>query len=169
MKFAVFSEQLIQQYAPTIEEPHIIVSIRSPGQPRALYNPPTDDGDDNPAVQALPRASKACRGVLFIDFFDIDKPVKHDKYGELRPISDRQADRIAKFVHNHIDDVELVVCQCEAGISRSAGIASGLSAVINGDNSEFHKRHYRPNIAAKVAIQKAYAKLLNTSDLPHPE
>ena len=160
MRFAVFSEQLIQRFAPTIEEPHVIISIRSPGQPRALYNPPTDDGDENPAIQALPRASESCKGVLFIDFFDVDKPTDHEKYGTLNPISKKQAEFIAKFVHDHIDKIELVVCQCEAGISRSAGIASGLSAAINGDNKQFHENHYRPNIAVKVAMQRAYSELV---------
>ncbi len=166
MRFAVFSEQLIQQHAPTIEEPHIIISIRAPGQPRALYNPPTDDGNENPAIQALPRASASCKSVLFIDFFDVDKPTEHDHYGTLRPISEKQAEFIAKFVHSHIDDIELVVCQCEAGISRSAGLASGLSAIINGDNKQFHTHHYRPNVAVKLAIQKAYADLLSPDPQP---
>ena len=80
MKFAVFSEQLIQHHAPAIEDPHIIISIRSPGQPRALYDPQEDDNNENPAIQALPRVNESCRGILFIDFFDVDKSIYFLKY-----------------------------------------------------------------------------------------
>ena len=65
------------------------------------------------------------------------------------------AKKIVKFVKKYLNDVELIVCQCEAGISRSAGIAAGLAKCIDGDDDYFFKR-YLPNSLVYSMIRKEW-------------
>ena len=54
------------------------------------------------------------------------------------------AQTILDFVQAHRQEVKLIVCQCEAGISRSAAIAAALSRVVQGED-HFFFAHYAPN------------------------
>ena len=74
----------------------------------------------------------------------------HDK-GVRRPVAEgkivmtpEDAQIILNFVQAHRQDVKLIVCQCEAGISRSAAIAAALSRVVQSED-HFFFAHYAPN------------------------
>lgn len=65
----------------------------------------------------------------------------------------------------HLDDSELVVvCHCEAGISRSAGVAGALAKHFNGDDSKFFKSPYLPN----RLVYRTLLNLLNGQENPIP-
>ncbi len=74
----------------------------------------------------------------------------HDK-GTRRPLAEgkvvmtpKDAQTILDFVQAHRQEIKLIVCQCEAGISRSAAIAAALSRIIQGED-HFFFAHYAPN------------------------
>ena len=71
--------------------------------------------------------------------------------------SELHARRIIRFVKKHLDKIELVIVQCDAGISRSPGVAAALSKCINGDDSYFFKR-YLPNSLVYAMIMKEWNK-----------
>lgn len=61
-------------------------------------------------------------------------------------IQEWQANEIVDFVSNVKDQVEEILIQCEAGQSRSAGVAAALMLWLNGTNDEIMKdNYYYPN------------------------
>lgn len=74
----------------------------------------------------------------------------HDK-GTRRPLApgkvvmtSEDARTVIAFVQAHLDEGQLIVCQCEGGISRSAAIAAALSRILQGED-RFFFQHYAPN------------------------
>lgn len=62
------------------------------------------------------------------------------------PISDEQAREIVLFVKNLPPAIELLVCQCHAGISRSSGTAAAISKFLGLDDSWiFNNPNFSPN------------------------
>ena len=116
---------------------HIIVSIRSPGAPLAM----------------LPK-SKHCLGVLRQAFYDVEQPcaIVRPRKRVIHPISPRQAAEAAAFILRFLPRVECVVFQCEAGISRSAGMASALSLYLRGDESAINFHRHMPNTTVKTLM-----------------
>ena len=52
------------------------------------------------------------------------------------------------------DDIETIIVNCEAGISRSAGVAAALANIINEDDSRYFKE-YLPNMLVYRKILEA--------------
>ncbi len=77
--------------------------------------------------------------VLRLKFHDVDTP------GAGRVlISAEDARSIVAFARQHLETAQVIVCQCEAGMSRSAGIAAALSKWLQDEDMAFF-RHYLPN------------------------
>jgi predicted protein tyrosine phosphatase len=131
MKIIVLSEREIQDFKTDLT--HVVISIRSNGAKQV----------ELPYVESR-------IGTLFFEFHDLDEPI-----GDLELFSKEQAETILLFVEGLKDIVDLVVCQCEAGISRSAGVASALSFIYNGDDSYFF-RNYLPNRRVYRLILETY-------------
>ena len=85
------------------------------------------------------------KDVLFLKFYDLDKPLGNDKYDRFL-FTGKQANQIIDFVQEY-KDVGLIIIHCDAGVSRSAGVAAALSKIINGSDFEFFNSGlYRPNM-----------------------
>jgi len=121
MKFLVIPEREIKSY--NVKDIHIIISITAPKTNKAV-------------IPFRPN----CLDILYLEFYDLDK-----KYKDYKLISSLDAEKTWKFVTTYKDKISLIICQCEAGISRSAGIAAALSKALNGEDEYFFK-HYLPNM-----------------------
>ncbi len=101
----------------SIDVPFVIVSIVSPEYPE--YD--------------IPYNSK-CKDILYLRFHDTDneKNVKGSIYEveELKVISDNDIKQLLEFADKHKDITDWIV-NCEAGMSRSAGVAMALSEIMN--------------------------------------
>ena len=76
---------------------------------------------------------------------------------ELNLFSDEQAEEIAVFVKSILGRAELLICQCEYGQSRSAGIAAAVKQFLDKDGIEiFADDRYFPN---KLVYRKVLAAL----------
>lgn len=64
------------------------------------------------------------RAVLRLTFWDVADPNQADVF------THEMADQILDFVNAHRDEVDAFVVHCEAGISRSAGVAEALSEAL---------------------------------------
>ena len=104
------------------DRPHLVVSISEPRAPEARY-------PDSPHRL----------GILRLRFHDAAVPLP-----DRTLITPEEARSIVEFVEQQRAEARLVVCQCEGGISRSAGVAAALSKWLNGDNAAFFL-HYQPN------------------------
>lgn len=78
-------------------------------------------------------SSPFLKGKLELVFSDTDKP-----YPGIPFFDSEKAQKAIDFVEENLkkDPNLLVVCQCEAGRSRSAGLASGLAIVFNRHDIE---------------------------------
>lgn len=95
---------------------------------------------------------------LYLSFYDLDKPIG-DGY---KLIGTTEAIAIAKFVDCWLwSDEELLVVQCEAGISRSAAVAAAiLKRYTDDDSGVFSGNLYLPN-------RLVYSTVLNALTLEY--
>lgn len=131
---------------------NIVISITDPDGPEADIPPcPTT------------------KAILRLQFWDIIDPsiyqTEPDKTKFARVFDDGDALRICKFVRKHMDEVDLIVCQCEAGISRSAGVASALARQINQDDAEFFRGKFHPNPRVRKFVNHVWRRLENAKDI----
>lgn len=147
MQFLVFSRDRIESF--TLDKPHIIISITEP----------------NSEFPSIP-ASENCLGILRLKFHDLNNEAREyiekeyptsPKAKSLVFFNEEQARQIVDFVKAHLDLVEVIVCQCDAGISRSAGTAAALSKYITGSD-EFYFKHYLPNSLVYSTILNEFYK-----------
>lgn len=120
----------------TLRVPYAVISITTPGE-----------GDANIAP------SDNCRGILRLSFFDIRATECHAEWQTFMP---NHAKSIWLFVGEHWDNIEELVIHCDAGQSRSPGVAAALDKVLNGDDSRWW-RGYRFNYLV-------YETLLNEAE-----
>jgi predicted protein tyrosine phosphatase len=120
MRFLVLNRARVARVKPNV--PYVVISITDP------------DAPDADVVESPLRM-----GLLRLKFYDLD-----DRYAGLEGPEPEHADRIVRFVREHLLRADLIVTQCEAGISRSSGVAAALSRWLNGHDEEFFER-YIPN------------------------
>lgn len=112
------------------DKPHIVISIKTPGANKADIKP-----------------NFACLDKLFLEFQDIDL-AKCDKYidcPELHPFNKKQAVEIIEFINFHLENIEGLIVNCEAGVSRSPAIAAAIALLLGQDNQIYFKK-YLPNM-----------------------
>ena len=121
------ARKVLEKNINNFDVPTIIISIRSIGDtpPKKLYlhsNPQIKDF----TTLAFDDVTAYCQGYC--------------------PIDERQARKIAKFVMRYKDSVEQIVVHCDAGISRSAGVAAAIAKYLNNDDNKFFMAPYTPNM-----------------------
>lgn len=129
-KFIVYSRTAVQVVAMPLV-PHVIVSISTPG--------------DMPAEIGT---NFWTRRLVQLQFHDLDDYVMQhveikDQY-EGQCFNKQHAREILEAVAD-CPDAEVLVVHCDAGLSRSPGVAAALSKILVGDDSGFFYR-YHPNM-----------------------
>lgn len=112
------------------DEPFAIISITDPQNRHRVL--PSD---------------RNCTGVLRLAFSDVEARAAalHITSPYWTAFTQETGRQIAEFVCEQIGaGTRLIVAQCDAGMSRSAGVASALSQFYNHDEA-FFIVHYRPN------------------------
>ena len=98
-------------------------------------------------------------GDVFIDELD-DNPSAEDKLKiekKYHMFSDEQAIQIAEFVNEVWDNVDVIICQCEHGQSRSAAVAAAITQFKYQNGIEiFADDRYYPN---KFVYRKSFNAL----------
>lgn len=143
MKILVFNEESIPK--AILSESHIVISIQDPS-----YD-----------FVKLPKL-KSRKSWLGLKFHDIDDRFWKDvnkscKEHNLVPFTSYHAKSILNFVNEWKNEVDTVLVNCVAGISRSAGVAGALSKIFNG-NDEYYFKHYCPNQYVYRLILNEYYK-----------
>ena len=148
MNFKVLSCQEIEDKRYLLKEKHILISVS---------DPKSSDG------QATPFPSSKRLATLYLIFHDWDGEHLRRFATDLKDDADKMvffsadmARKILNFVREYENKVGLIVCQCEAGIRRSAGIAAGLAKILNGNDNYFFK-HYIPNSLVYSQIIRAWS------------
>jgi predicted protein tyrosine phosphatase len=147
MKIIVLSKFEIEN--TELNPSHIVISI-------------TDDEKYFPDI-----SEKNCLGILKIAVWDTEdgkryKSIHHFDASEVpgdKIFNMDHARNILEFVFKHLQETEVIVCQCDLGLSRSAGTAAALSRILNGDDEEFWDPSYIPNKLVYRTILGEYRKM----------
>lgn len=99
-------------------------------------------------------------GILRLQFADADRPGSIDVYGKITNLADMMSDddarKIAAFVKAHEEND--IIVHCDAGISRSSGVAAALLKHRCGDDSAIFKGGYCPNMwCYRKTLEALYA------------
>ena len=144
MEFFVYSRPAIEK-GPAHDVPHVVISITTTAGERAR----------------IPECAE-CRGILRLAFPDADSVV--DGYSKSDLFAASHADQVWDFILGHRDAISRVVLHCDAGMSRSPGVAAALAKVLVGDDSVFFKR-YRPNMRVyRTLLERYYGRSDDTAD-----
>lgn len=121
LAFRVLSRHLIG--VEDNNEPYFVVSI-----------------SDKKEMPCKIRDSHNRKAVLRVSFYDTETTK-----GTKPSLAPKAAKEIADFVDEQLNNgIKLCVINCEMGMSRSAGVAAGISKAVNGEDELFYQ-FYRPN------------------------
>ena len=145
MKILVMGRKSAEQFKST--ENYVMISITSP------YSP-----------QANIELKEPLMGILRLSFHDWNEKEKEivEKTNSIESkkmiyFNKEMAQEILLFVMCYIKYVDLIVVHCEAGISRSAGVAGAIAKCFCGDDSYYFK-HYIPNTLVYKTIVETWNK-----------
>lgn len=125
MKILVMSRDEIEKKYLSFSIPTAIISIR-------CFNDKTI-----PKIELTDFISK----ILFLRFDDLEATDRYKTF-----MSYKDAEAISDFVESIKDEVEQIIVQCDAGISRSAGVAAAIGKYLNDDDMFiFGCPRYAPN------------------------
>lgn len=133
LRIQVMSKAAVERYA--CSSPHIVISIRTPEAPQARF-------PENPNR----------KGVLKLDFHDFTGEESNLRGDLLDLFSVSHALRIKEFVTQH-PGIKTIICHCEGGMSRSAGVAAALSRHFNGDDRFYFKKYYPNKLVYKTLLE----------------
>jgi predicted protein tyrosine phosphatase len=134
----VLSQEMVEHYE--CDEPHVLISICSPGSDGAVL-------PENP--NRLETLRLCFHDIVADDFLRAgidpeDLGLQFLRRYNVEPtfFSEENANAIAELLDRHPG--KHVIVNCEAGISRSAGVAAAIAFAKTGDD-EFYFRNYFPN------------------------
>ena len=133
----VLSRQGVEEFYT--DRPYILISIRDPQSKPA--NVPK-----NP--------NEVARLDLEFSDWDLDRFPALKGQGELKAFVKEDADSILTLIRLTLPYINLLVVNCEAGISRSAGTAAAVAKIL-GQKDDIYFKNYIPN-------RYIYKLLLNT-------
>lgn len=126
MEFIVVSRKRIEA-GVGLSVPHLIVSIRDPGDPP-------------PSIPPNPQ----CRGILALEFHDAEPSRGYRVSLDRQLFTLKQAEQVWSFIRQHTANITATIIHCEKGLSRSPAIAAALCKVMGGDEQVFFEQ-YEPN------------------------
>ena len=153
VEFFVYSMWAIVAVPPH-EEPHVIISIRTPG-----------------AEPVAVRRGYKTRAILFMAFPDLDEnyralPPSAKRYNDGELFTPAQAKEILSFVNRHKDEIQSIIVQCEGGMSRSAGVAAALSKIMNDDDARFFKGKTPNMLVYSTILREAFGPIAEGEEDP---
>lgn len=103
------------------------------------------------------------KGIIKFNFDDLDTrhiPILQKKSNEgtaslMILFNVEDAKQILSFVNENINQIEAIICHCDAGISRSAAMAASLSKILTNMDDYFFK-NYIPNMLVYTTILNEY-------------
>ena len=154
MDFDVYSRQMVELVRPPMV-PHAFISIRTPGDPNVVKLP----------------INHHTKGVLHLKFHDLDVVPQEaldrgylDGVNPAELFTDEMAQQVVQFMQPLKDQIDLLVAHCDAGWSRSPGVAAAIARTFYGlDDSHFFKR-YTPNRRVYRNILNAYLDLIGSPE-----
>lgn len=82
--------------------------------------------------------------ILYLAFHDAEPTDDPSLPANIQLMTADHARQIWDFVQRHIEDIDVVVCHCEQGMSRSPAVAAALAEFL-GQSSERFYLEFQPN------------------------
>lgn len=167
MKFLVLSRQAMEEFKS--DESHVIISITDPNSEKVkIISKPFDilslqfHDIDKPLVKR--EDCKRCKGTGYMEeFMNINDGHCYSctTMIDIKLFTDKNAQEILHFINYYHNKacarINFIIVHCEAGISRSAGVAGVLSLIYNGSD-EYYFKHYIPNMLVYRFILNVYMR-----------
>jgi predicted protein tyrosine phosphatase len=118
---------------------YALISVRDPKSRKVRY-----------------RKTSGLVDVIELTFHDSDPSAGLGHPEKIRHMTKGDADKIAKFVLQHHDQVDAIVVHCEQGMSRSPAIAAAIAEHLRQDMS-IYDRDYQPNSHVRSLLLEALA------------
>ncbi|MFB6075507.1 MAG: hypothetical protein ABEK17_00015 [Candidatus Aenigmatarchaeota archaeon] len=145
MDVLVCSRHNISKISPSV--PYAVISIVEPNNSYALFN----------------LENNLLKNYIFLRYADEDNYQDAKFYGREKFLfSDEQAQLVVNFVNNTKDEVELIVCQCDGGVSRSSATAAAILVYLHGSKADeqiFKSPQYVPNMYVYRKLLNAFFKM----------
>ncbi len=127
----------------TINLPHIMISING------------TTGTDSTSANIPDNINR--KDLLQIRFDDIDvrhtETIKNEGL-ELIFFSEDHARNILNFVEKNVENINLIVVHCFAGVCRSVAVASALSKIINNEDDKIFRSGVPNMLVYKTILEK---------------
>jgi predicted protein tyrosine phosphatase len=123
-------ENITDHYPNFIGDDSILISIGNPGQS-------TGDVDES-----------LFGDVLYLHFHDADPNADHGTTAGMKLLDNGQVKSVINFIQDH--DPNTLFVQCQAGQSRSCGMAYALHQHFNGGDLKDNWQNYNRFVAEKV-------------------
>lgn len=122
--FLVLGREEIKNFEPNVKS--ILISVTDPE-----------------SIEAELIESKNLINILRLKFHDIGKTKKfgNEHISDL-PMSIEDANKIWNFIIENFSKPQLIICQCEQGVSRSAAIAAAISRVLQNEDQYFFENFW---------------------------
>jgi len=158
MKFYVYSRQAIEA-VPAMTDRHLIISIRTPGDPRPVRL----------------RTNECTRGVLHLQFHDLDRIPEdhipllgsgvpaHLVVDETTLFNEGHAKQMLDFVRRYKDDVGAILVHCDAGWSRSPAVAAAVGKVLFQQDDAMWFKTKTPNMRVYRTILNVHQAQLDAA------
>ena len=143
MEFLITNRFVVENRFPRTGGPLGLISIR--------------DLSEKPIDHTMSHQYGETCAILNLTFHDVDSLKIANSY-KLMAFTPEMAKQVLNWVKSVVDaDIELIIVQCNAGISRSSGVVAALSLIINGDDSwVFNDKRYLPNRLVYRTILQIY-------------
>jgi predicted protein tyrosine phosphatase len=148
MIIKVFSRRLVEQ--------GIVMDIqeKNPGKKVGVISIRDMDAD-RPA--SIIHHQKDFYRILRLNFDDVEVDTTGGWGSGYFTISKEQAKSVVDFLlAAKENNVEILVVHCEAGISRSAGVAGACSVILGQSDEEFFRSPYNPNMKVYRTVITSY-------------
>lgn len=163
MKLKVLSRQTMEEFKS--DENHIIISITDPNSEKVkITSKPIDilSLQFHDVDKSLVKRSEctACKGTGYLpEYKNINDGhcYRCTTMLDIKLFTEFDAKLILEFVKLYDKKVDLIAINCEAGISRSAGVAGALSLIYNGSD-QYYFDNYLPNMLVYRKILNMYMK-----------
>ncbi len=162
MKIKVLSRQSMEEFKS--DENHIVISISDPNSEKVkIISKPIDilslQFHDMDKILVKRKNCKICDGTGKSKIFNNERCYNCIDM-DITFFNELNAEKILDFVSTYALDIDLIVIHCEAGISRSAGVAGALALIYNKED-QYYFDNYLPNMLVyrkiiKVALNKGF-------------
>jgi predicted protein tyrosine phosphatase len=99
-------------------------------------------------------AELRAKNILRLSFYDINEPIKTLDGKMFDPMTSDDADKIVEYIKTFPKNIANIYVHCEAGISRSAGVAAAIAKYLINDDERFFLSKVPNRHCYKLLLEK---------------